>query len=157
MTRARLFVIDAWTVALTGPFCPFLADCFECCLVSGVCKDTYNSPMVLILSRTPSPTDQVSSRRWLHLPTVSFFRPSFNSLGTQRMNFFPRPRPLDRILLIVSYLWPRTEASHWKVWWRPSSSAATTTATMSSVSFFFFGLECLWSAVFFVSFISIII
>jgi hypothetical protein len=65
-----------------------LAHCSACCFVSGMCKDTYNSSLVLILSWTPSPTDQVSLRRWLHLPTVSFFWPSFNGLGTQRTTFF---------------------------------------------------------------------
>jgi hypothetical protein len=38
----------------------FLALLFYSCFVSGVCKGNTNSYMVPILSKTPSPTDQIS-------------------------------------------------------------------------------------------------
>jgi hypothetical protein len=91
-----------------------------------------------------SPTDQDSLRRSQTFSTVSFFWPSFRSLGARQTNVFIRPRPSDWILLTVSYLWTRTEASPWTVCRRPSLTAVATAATMSSVSLFFFRLECLW-------------
>jgi hypothetical protein len=69
-----------------------------------MCNDIFNSCIVPIRSRAPSPADQICLRRLLHLSNLSFFWPLFNSLGTQGTNFFTRLRSPDRIFLIVSYL-----------------------------------------------------
>jgi hypothetical protein len=91
-TRASLFVLDKWIFAFTGPISPFLAHCSYHSFVSGMYKGIANSAMVPNLFRTPSPMDQISIRSSLHLLNLSFSWSSFNSLDTQRTDFFTRPR-----------------------------------------------------------------
>jgi hypothetical protein len=132
------FFLRRKVFALKIPCCPVFTHHFDCCFVSDVWKDTTDSPLVTILSRTPSPVDHMSLRMQLHLSTLSFFWSLFSSLGRQQENFFLRPRSSNRILVIVSLPLPRTEASHLTLRRRSSSSAVATAATMSFLSLVFF-------------------
>jgi hypothetical protein len=142
---------------LSRTCCPLFIQCFDCCLVSGMKKDTIDSSWVTILSKSPSPVDHVSFKMLLHLSHLSFFWSPISSLGTERVDLFTRPRSSERIMIIVSLLWPWTEASSQTVCRQPSSSSAATTVNLSYLSLFFFMLECRWSAAIFPTLTSLII